>query len=238
MRTRLRRALDAHEQPPKDDRLTTPSPIRVALVNDYEIVLEGLRAFFDPHEPEFVVVETDVNAAPREKVDVTLFDTYGAQDSTMLDRVRRLTADPSNGAVLIFSFSDQPDLIEEVVRAGARGFVSKAAPAPAIVRAVREAASGRQVLIRRRASGLDEESPLRWPGRDIGLSGRESELLALLPSGLTNKELASHLFVSENTIKTQLRHLYAKLGVKNRVQAANRASGLLGTHHERQFVGD
>jgi DNA-binding NarL/FixJ family response regulator len=209
------------------------TPIRVALVNDYAIVLEGLRAFLRPHEPELLVVEIDIDSAPRQEVDVTLFDTYGAQDGNMIERIRKLTQDPTNGALVIFSFSDQPDLIDALVRAGARGFVSKAAPAESIVRGIRDAAAGRQVLIRRRASGLDEDSALRWPGREVGLSGRESELLALLPSGLTNKELAAHLFVSENTIKTQLRHLYAKLGVKNRVQAANRATDLLGVHHPR-----
>ena len=212
--------------------------IRVALVNDYQIVLEGLRAFFRPHEPEIQVVEMDIEKDPVRDVDVTLFDTYGARDTSMIDRIRQLAKDPTNGAVVIFSFSDQPDLIDALVRAGARGFVSKAAPADSIVRAVRDAAAGRQVLVRRRASGLDEDSALRWPGREVGLSGRESELLALLPSGLTNKELAAHLFVSENTIKTQLRHLYAKLGVKNRVQAANRAGDLLGEHGgpARQFT--
>jgi DNA-binding NarL/FixJ family response regulator len=213
------------------------SDIRIALVNDYEIVLEGLRAFLRPHEG-IDVVEIDVNTPPVQRVDVTLFDTFGAQDHEMLKRIRRLASDPSNGALLVFSFSDQPDLIEAVMRSGARGFVSKAAPAHAVVQSIREAASGRKVLIRRRASGLDVDSALQWPGRDLGLSGRESELLALLPQGLTNKELAAHLFVSENTVKTQLRHLYAKLGVKNRVQAANRAGELLGSHHQRARRGE
>jgi DNA-binding NarL/FixJ family response regulator len=207
------------------------SPIRVALVNDYEIVLEGLRSLLRPHEPEITAIEIDLNQAPRSIVDVTLFDTYGAQNGDLIARITELAADPTNGALVIFSFSDQPDLIEQLMRVGAKGFVSKAASGDAIVEAIRQAAAGQQVLIRRRASGLEVDTALSWPGRDIGLSGRESELLALLPSGLTNKELAAKLFVSENTIKTQLRHLYAKLGVKNRVQASTRAGELLGVHH-------
>jgi DNA-binding NarL/FixJ family response regulator len=204
--------------------------IRIALVNDYEIVLEGLRALFSAHAPEMEVVELDIDSAPKQRVDITLFDTYGAQDGDMLGRVRKLTADADNGALVIFSFSDQPDLIEALARTGARGFVSKAAPGSAIVRAIRDVAAGETVVIRRRAPGADADPSLRWPGRELGLSGRESELLALLPSGLTNRELAARLFVSENTIKTQLRHLFAKLGVKNRVQAATRAGDLLGRH--------
>ena len=68
-------------------------------------------------------------------------------------------------------------------------------------------------------------------GRDIGLTERESELLSLLSTGITNRELGSHLYVSGNTIKTQLRHLYAKLDVRSRAQAASLAAqGMLGDH--------
>jgi DNA-binding NarL/FixJ family response regulator len=63
----------------------------------------------------------------------------------------------------------------------------------------------------------------------MGLTERESELLSLLSTGMTNRELGSQLYVSENTIKTQLRHLYAKLDVRNRAQAASLAGqGILG----------
>jgi DNA-binding NarL/FixJ family response regulator len=203
------------------------APIRVAIVNDFQIIVEGVRALLRPYAPGILAVETEVLETPKRRVDVTLFDTFGAQDRDILARVRELSGDPTNGAIVIFSFSDQPELIEALTRAGARGYVSKAAPGDAIAGAIRDAASGKQVRIRRRASGLDAGSVLRWPGRRNGLTGRESELLALLPSGLSNRELAEKLYVSENTIKTQLRHLYAKLGVRNRVQAATTARDLL-----------
>jgi two-component system, NarL family, response regulator LiaR len=213
--------------------LTSVSGIRVALVNDYEIVLQGLRALLLPHEPDIRVVEMDIKRDPVSDVDVTLFDTYGAQDGDMLGRIRKLADDPSNGALAIFSFSDHADFVEELMRLGARGFISKAAPGPAIVEGIRQVAAGQPVLLRRRAPAVDPDARLKWPGRDIGLSGRESELLALLPTGLTNRELAARLYVSENTIKTQLRHLYAKLGVRNRVQASTRAASLLGVNHRQ-----
>ena len=79
---------------------------------------------------------------------------------------------------------------------------------------------------------------LRWPGRDAGLTERESDLLAMLPTGMTNRELAAYLYVSENTVKTQLRGLFAKLGVRNRVQAVALADGLLGDHHRRAVTPD
>ena len=203
-------------------------PIQVALVNDYEIVLEGLRALLKPSEREIHVVELDVRKAPRRRVDVTLLDTYGEVES-LGDRVRSLAADPGNGVVVLFSFSDHPQAVRRAMRAGAQGFISKAVSAPQITDGIVAAARGERVVLTRRFQGAAIDEALRWPGREIGLTERESELLSLLPTGMTNRELGVHLYVSENTVKTQLRHLYAKLNVRNRAQAASLAGqGILG----------
>jgi DNA-binding NarL/FixJ family response regulator len=205
-------------------------PIQVALVNDYEIVLEGLRTLLKPSEPEIHVVELDVKKEPRRRVDVTLLDTYGEVER-LGDRVRNLATDPHNGAIVVFSFSDQPQAVRRAMRAGAQGFISKASPAQGIIDGIAAAAHGQRVALTQRAQRSAIDEALRWPGRDIGLTERESELLSLLPTGMTNRELGSHLYVSENTIKTQLRHLYSKLDVRNRAQAAALAGqGILGDH--------
>jgi DNA-binding NarL/FixJ family response regulator len=204
-----------------------PKSIRVALVNDYMIVLEGLRALLRFSEPEIRVVEMDVRKGPRRGVDVTLFDTYGHHES-LGERVRSLHVDSSNGAIVVFSFSDQPHMVRRALRAGAQGFISKAVPRQQIIDGIMLAADGERVVHTRRSQPRVDEA-LQWPGRDILLTGRESELLSLLPTGMTNRELAGTLYVSENTIKTQLRGLYVKLGVRNRAQAASLAGqGLLG----------
>ena len=207
--------------------------IRVALVNDYEIVLEGLRALLKPREREIRVVELDVRKKPRRQVDVTMLDTYGEVER-LGDRVRGLAADPSNGAIVVFSFSDQPEAVRRAWRAGAQGFISKAVPAREIIDGIVDAARGERVVLTQRSQRATIDEALRWPGREVGLTEREGELLALLPTGMTNRELGAHLFVSENTIKTQLRHLYAKLNVRNRAQAASLAGqGILGDHRRR-----
>jgi len=209
--------------------------IRVALVNDYEIVLEGLRALLRPYEPEILVVEIDIRRTPRRGVDVTLLDTYGEQQD-MAQRVRELVADASNGAVVVFSFSNHSAVVRTALRSGAQGFISKAVPAVRIADGVRAAARGGRVVITDRAQRAAVAEELRWPGRDTGLTERESELLALLPTGMTNRELAAHLFISENTVKTQLRSLFTKLDVRNRVQAVTMArTGFLGERHERRL---
>jgi DNA-binding NarL/FixJ family response regulator len=209
-----------------------PKRIRVALVNDYEIVLEGLRAFLRPYEPEIRVVEMKVKAKPRRAVDVTLFDTYGEAEA-MRQRARDLASDPSNGAIIVFSFSDDVALAHSLLRAGADGFISKATPANQIVDGIRAAARGNRVMLTQRSQHAVMPDGLRWPGRDANLTERESELLALLPTGMTNRELGAHLYISENTIKTQLRSLFSKLDIRNRAQAVALAggTGILGEHH-------
>jgi DNA-binding CsgD family transcriptional regulator len=93
------------------------------------------------------------------------------------------------------------------------------------------AARGERVVSTQRTQHAQIDDAVRWPGREIGLTERESELLSLLSTGMTNRELGTHLYISENTVKTQQRHLYAKLGVRNRAQAASVGGRhILGDH--------
>jgi len=212
--------------------------IRVALVNDYEIVLQGLRALLRPYAPGINVVELDVQTTPDSAVDVTLFDTYG-EASAMRERVEQLASDAANGAIIVFSFSDDLALANSLVSAGARGFISKAIPAPQIVDGIRAAARGERITLVKRSQHGATAAGLCWPGREAHLTERESELLALLPTGMTNRELGEHLYLSQNTIKTQLRSLFSKLDVRNRVQAVALArSGILGEHHASSSDAD
>jgi DNA-binding NarL/FixJ family response regulator len=208
--------------------LEVAKPIQVALLNDYEIVLEGLRSLLKQSEREIHVVEIDIRKPPRRRVDVTLLDTYGEAESLGV-RVRNLSANPRAGAIVVFSFSDHPQTVRHAMGAGAQGFISKAVPAREIVDGVVAAARGERVILTRTSQRAAIDGALRWPGREIGLTERESELLSLLSTGMTNRELGSHLYVSENTVKTQLHHLYAKLNVRNRAQAASLGGqGILG----------
>jgi two-component system, NarL family, response regulator LiaR len=209
-----------------------PETIRVALVNDYEIVVEGLRALLRPYEREISVVELDVKRKPQRPVDVTLFDTYGEERET-LERIQELASDPSNGAVVVFSFADEAAVTHSFVGAGAQGFISKATPAAQIVDGIKAAARGHRVMVIEQSEHATPPPELQWPGRDLRLTERESELLALLPTGMTNRELGAHLYLSENTIKTQLRSLFSKLNVRNRVQAVALARNILGVHHSQ-----
>jgi DNA-binding NarL/FixJ family response regulator len=135
------------------------------------------------------------------------------------------------------SFSDDVALAHSLVRAGAQGFISKAAPANQIVDGIRAAASGNRVMLTQRSQHAVMPDELCWPGRDVNLTERESELFALLPTGMTNRELGAHFYISENTIKTQLRSLFSKLDIRNRAQAVALAgTSILGEHPSVNFT--
>jgi DNA-binding NarL/FixJ family response regulator len=194
------------------------APVTIALVNDYELVLAGLAGMLRPYRDRLIVLDHAVERTPDRNVDVSLFDTYGAA-ADQLQRVRELAEDPSAGAVIVFSFSTHPDLVHEALGAGAAGFVSKTVRGRQLAEAVLSVADGRRVVLtppphRHRDNGV------AWPGRERQLSARDSELLVLLRQGCTNREIAQRLYLSENTVKTHLRRLFAKLGVSNRTQAA------------------
>ena len=211
-------------------------PIRIALVNDYMIVLEGLRSLLESSDPEIRIVELDVRKEPRRQVDLTLLDTYGEAE-TFDERIRSLVSDPENGVIVVFSFSDRPEAVRRAFRAGAQGFISKAIPRNQIIDGIKAAVNGERVVLTQRTQHAQIDEMVRWPGRDIGLTERESELLSLLSTGMTNRELGAHLYISENTVKTQLRHLYAKLGVRNRAQAVSVAgTDILGEHRRQSKI--
>lgn len=218
-----------------------PAPVRVALLNDYDLVLHGLRSLLRPFAHTIEVVERDLDPVQAAPVDVSLLDTFGERDLARR-RLKELTADPSNGAVVVFSFARDPDPTAHFLDLGAAGFISKAAHAEEIVRGLVAAAAGERVVVMAapgphdawRESGPGTRFALpEWPGHAYGLTYRESKVLALLPSGMTNRELADLLYVSQNTVKTQLRSLFRKLGVKNRTQAAALVNeGYLGARRE------
>jgi NarL family two-component system response regulator LiaR len=194
------------------------SQVTVALVNDYELVLAGLSTMLRPYRDRIVVLDRAVDRVPARVVDISLFDTYGAADG-QLDRVRELADDSSAGSVVVFSFSTAPGLVSASLDAGAAAFVSKTVNARQLADALISVSDGIRVVLTP-APHRHRDSGLGWPGRARDLSGRDSELLVLLRQGYTNREIAERLYLSENTVKTHLRRLFAKLGVSNRTQAA------------------
>jgi DNA-binding NarL/FixJ family response regulator len=190
----------------------------VAVVNDYEVIVAGVRGMLAPHRDRVDVVEIDVDQDPGHVVDVALFDTYG-QPLLGLERVRSLVADEGVGAVAIYTWTLTKASRAAAHRAGARGFIAKALPATELVDAIVALAGGQFID----TGGFRGRTGGQWPGSQWGLTGRESEVLALLATGLPNRAIADALFVSENTVRTHVKAVFRKLGVTSRSQAVARA---------------
>lgn len=194
-------------------------PCQIALVNDYEVILAGLRAMLAPYRSRIEVVEIDVEDTPNRRVDVALFDTFG-QPGLGMERIKDLATDPNVGALALYTW-ELPETGRSVARAaGVRGFISKAIPAVDLIEAIISVANGEEVETGR-FHGIGGQGS--WPGARWNLTARESEILALLATGMPNQSIAEALFVSQNTVRTHLKAVYQKLQVVNRSQAVAKA---------------
>lgn len=204
------------------DRHSLPSGrTTVALVNDYELVLRGVAGMLQPFRDRIDVVELDVDRNPDFRVDVALFDPYG-HARLGLDQVSSLTRDPNVGRVAIYTWTLTPAQRDAAILAGAHGIIAKSVPPGELADALLDIAAGGEFVSSE--FGVDDGPP--WPGRDFGSSLRESEVAALLADGLSNKEIAIALWISENTVKTHLKAIFQKTAVTTRAQAVVRiASG-------------
>lgn len=191
-------------------------PIRIALVDDYEVILSGVAHMFDQYRSRVMVVELDANTPVAEDVDIALFDAF-AQPEADTD-LFTLIANPHAQRVVVYTWNFREALIEAALAKGAAGYLSKSLPAREMVEAL-EAINNGEVVVSKAPVGNRLTTGLDWPGRSEGLSERESEILALITQGKTNSEIAEIVYLSMNTIKSYVRSAYRKIGVSNRVEA-------------------
>ncbi len=206
-----------------------PSPIRVMLVDDHQIVLDGLRAMLGPRatEVEVVASTTDPTEARRLVVelapDVALVDVRMATTSGLELCAELLQLAPGTKVVLLTVYDDEQYLFEGL-RAGAAGYLTKQVLADELLAQLRRVLAG-DIVVDPSLAGRVALSAARlhrgefWPGASLGLSQRESEVLELMVHGNANRAIAARLVLGEETIKTHVRSIYRKLGVADRSQA-------------------
>lgn len=192
-------------------------PIRLALVNDYEVVVRGLADMLRSYRDDFEIVELDVAVPVKSRVDVALYDTF-AQAQGDSPKVSELVANPNVDRLVVYTWNLDEALVRASIDHGVSGYLSKALTAAQLADALKDVAAGRTVVSPdpgRVSAVLSGD----WPGREEGLSAREAEVLALITQGLSNLEVAERTSLSINSIKSHIRSCYRKIGVTSRSQA-------------------
>jgi DNA-binding NarL/FixJ family response regulator len=203
--------------------------ITTFIADDQAMVRQGFGALLSA-QPDISVVGDAANGrdAVREVAslapDVVLMDVR-MPELNGLDAAREILARDTGTKVLMLTTFDIDDYVYAALRAGASGFLLKDAPADELVRAVRVVAAGDALLApsitRRMIADLVSRraAPRRSADELARLTPRETEVLGLLARGMSNAEIAAVLFVSEETVKTHVGKVFAKLGLRDRAQA-------------------
>jgi DNA-binding NarL/FixJ family response regulator len=174
-------------------------PLRVGIVYSQEVLGKGLASMLAEHPGRALVTAVDC-------ADVVLYDVFGVHrtNGADLDRLLRET----ESVILVVSRDLRPDLRARALAAGAHGWISMSIDSVSLVAAVEAAADGRDL------PGQDDRL-----GEPAGLTAREVEVLALITQGMSNQEIASHLYLSINSVKTYIRTAYLKIGARSRSHA-------------------
>jgi DNA-binding NarL/FixJ family response regulator len=199
--------------------------VRVALVNDHELIVRGLHAMLAPYAHRIEVVDLVVGPDGRSvvdsPVDVALYDSFS--QPAWGEGVDSLVTDPNVGAVVVYTWNMHPELIARARERKVRGYVSKHLGGPQLVEALLRVAAGGEVVAPAptTAASTAESSPGHgdWPGREHGLTQRQAEVVSLITQGLTNQDIAERTYITLNTLKTYIRQAYQRMGVTTRAQA-------------------
>ena len=220
--------------------------IGIVVADDHEVVRTGFAAMLGT-QPDFNVLGTAGDGAEavlacRElRPDVVLMDIR-MPGTDGIEATRQLTLDDQAPRVLILTTFDLDEYVFDALRAGASGFLLKEATAGQLYDAVRVIAAGDALLAPRVTRRLISEfarihppAAVPQPSSLAALTPRETEVLRLVAEGLSNSEIAARLTVTEDTVKTHVSRLLAKLGLRDRVQAVVTAyeSGLVVPARER-----
>jgi DNA-binding NarL/FixJ family response regulator len=193
------------------------TPITVALVDDYDVVVKGVANMLEPYRDRVVIAELDSTMAVKDAVDIVLYDSF-AQPESDHEEIGVLVANPRASRVVVYTWNFHPELGESARRHGAHGYLSKTLPARDLVAALEAVHAGDVVVSD--AGGRARGAPGQdWPGRGEGLSEREAEILALITQGKSNGDVARLTYLSPNTVKSYIRTIYRKVGVDSRTRA-------------------
>lgn len=189
--------------------MDSTSPITLSIVNDYEVVVRGVSAMLEPFSHRVTVVETEAGGMPNLGADIALFDTFAGRRRSLL-RVDDLAEDRDLRKVVLYTWDLPRDFAQDIDMRSVDGVIMKSTSGAELVESLERVQRGEFV-------GSDATNERT---ANSTLTERESEVLALLSQGATNREIAGELYLSIDTVKTHVRKVFSKLGVGNRTQAA------------------
>lgn len=215
-------------------RSTSGEKIRVLIVDDHAVVRQGLRMFIEM-QPDMEVLAEGVDGSEAVELsarldpDVILLDLLMPQMDGV-EATREIMAHNPNSRVLILTSFGEDDKVFPAIRAGAQGYLLKDIQPRDLVQAIRGTYQGKaqlhpdvaRRLMRAVAADTEVKEPERasLPTELQGLTEREREVLELIARGMTNREIAESMVISEKTVKTHVSNLLDKLGLEDRTRAA------------------
>lgn len=225
-------------QPPSQRESAKESQIRVFLLDDHEVVRQGVAAVLEA-DPDIVVVgeaataRQAIDRIPATRPDVAVLDVR-LPDLDGVSVCREIKSQLPDVACLILTSFDDDEALLDAIMAGAAGYVIKQIRGSDLVGAVRTVASGgslldprstAQVMQRLRTATTRADEPLS------DLSEQERRILDLIGDGLTNRQIGQHMHLAEKTVKNYVSNLLAKLDMQRRTQAAAYIAGLRAGRH-------
>jgi DNA-binding NarL/FixJ family response regulator len=209
------------------DAGTSPSglALKTLIAEDHTLVSQGLEVMLSmADDVDLVGVvstgEAAVERAEREQLDVILMDVNLGKGMNGIEATRQVKEKAPSTRVLILTMFTDPGTVAEAVKAGADGYLSKGASKEVVVQAIKDVVEGKSVLDPNVTEGIFG----RIGGRDPqALTDRELTVLQELTHGKSTREVAEHIHVSEETVKTYLKQIFRKLEVHDRTEAVAEA---------------
>src|SRR3989475_1067419 len=201
-------------------------PIRVMLVDDHELVRQGVASMLAKAEDLALVGEARtgreaIETARKELPDVVLMDVR-MPDMDGLEATKKIKEERPRTAVVMLTMHENPAYLREAVRAGAAGYLLKDVSREELVDAIRQVATGGAFIESQMLKGMLSEMKPQGPvpAAARNLTKREREILSLVAEGMSNREIAERLVLSPETVKSHVAAILEKLGVSDRTQAA------------------